>query len=355
MTDSKQEPKIIDGFDRIEFLVDGEWKQIPSQQMLEALVHFPKPDAPDPYNLEHYRQKFNLRNRQYDSEESKQILRGWSNLLINGYANHLNMSFCSQYLQEYKPKIKYITHPFEVDEDIVYFSVDGDKVVSINGESILPTDPNPNLIEDTAKILQWFVANNLSYEKYVYADVMTKYCYAILPMTTSRYTAISGKLEIAERKSILGIELEDDERSYLEKTELFVASLERRFSDFRNVFKEYKETHQQMSQDKNIRYILDNSLNESAKQIRKDKANKSRREKELEIEIKIVSQCIFCYKFHYQTTKKRTTKKGKSDNGKGGKGKTSLTRYCPDCEYYCHQWADDKYTPDRRGIPLSGW
>ena len=364
MTDSKQEPKIIDGFDRIEFLVDGEWKQIPSQQMLEALIHFPKTNAPDPYRLEHYRERFNLRIRRYDSEKNQQILRGWSNLLINGYANHLNMSFRSQYLQEYKPEIKYSTHAFEVDANKLYFSVDGNEVVSVDGKSILTTELSRNLIEGTAKIAQWFVDNKLSFEKYVYADVITKYCYAILPMTTSRYTAISGKLEIAERKSILDIELEDDEHSYLEKTELFVASLQKRFADFRSIFEEYKKTRQQVSQDKNIRYILDDSLNETAKQIRRDKANKSRIEKELGLKgIEVISQCVFCYKFHYQTTKKRVEKgekkkKGASDKEK--KGKTSLKRYCPKCESYNQLWVSDHRTPEREEyplskIPLNGW
>lgn len=305
MTDSTQEPKIIDRFVRIEFLVDGERKQIPSQQMLEALIYFPKSDAPDPYNIEGYRQRNDLRNRKYDSGENQLILMEYSNQLINDFD--------------------------------VY-----------------------SLSENVGEIIRWYERNNLSYHKYFYAELMCFYCHHILPPTTSRYTAISGNLEIEElnaqgdiqklvnakyesQNNIKKIDIEESEIQaviekypYYSKKVLFAESLERRFPEFCNAFPIYDEFRQQMLGDKEITNLLSRQRNDIAKQIRRDKTNKLRTEV-------VLSQCVFCYKFHLQKTSKEE------------RGKTALVRYCPECKKYNRQWEGNKNTPLRRRIPLNGW
>jgi hypothetical protein len=345
MTDLVREPKIIDGFDYLKFFIDSKWKKIPSQQMLEALVHFPNIDSPDPYRIEPYRQKFNLRNRQYDSKKNQKILRGWSNLLINGYANHWGLPYRLHHLLGYTSKIEYHTHTFEIDDNKIYCSIDRDKpCFNYSPHYFPPSKTSQANSKDIAKIIEWFLNNNLSYEKYVYAEIMGFYCFHILSPTTSRYTAISDNLEIAERKFLRGVSLTPQEHRVYEKRRIFFDSLKRRFPELQDIFPEYEELRQQLLQDDNTSNILNGHFNDARTQIRRDKANKPKIEKELGIKIEIVSQCIFCYKFHYQTTNKTEDSE-----------KTALVRYCPECKEYNRRWEGNKYTPARRNIPLNGW
>lgn len=294
-----QEPKIISGFDRIQFLINDAWVSVPSDTMLKELVYFPKEDL---YNLKKYRDE--VRTRNYDSSENQKLLRDWSNKLIFVLADRWGLLD-----KPIQPKMR-----FEYDIQSFFNKNTG---FILSDKHDLSSDPDRESLKRSTKIINW--CQDRSLDDYIYYEVLEIYCWQILKV---RFTA--DCIENPKKLEIIG------------------DSLRRRFSEFKAIYADYQIIEEEMDRDKNIQAVLIARLYAALKLNRKVKDNKRRIESALGIDMLVLSQCIFCQKFHTQTTKKAE------------KGKTALTRYCPECAGINRRWSSNKNTPNSK-TPLNGF
>jgi hypothetical protein len=269
MNHNETEIPIIDGYERLEYTVDGGRKaQIPSQKLLEELIRFPKidkryPDPSDPFNVDRYR----IRDRDEDLD-NQLLLQFRSNWLIN----EIDKSRYSP--SEYEKAIFSFCNEYSLCTESIYYRL---KLMAycrniLPSENVNP-DKNSILIRKFSRLDP--VANSLGDLTYD------------LEETLSQNTSVNA---------------------YQKKQVLLLESIRRRFSEFNeawgymNYLSSSSLYHKHFLNIHHKDLLIQNRSNER-KRKRRNNDRKSQPTKDSNNVIpdyRILTQCLFCNRFHLQ-------------------------------------------------------
>jgi hypothetical protein len=284
MSHSETEIPIISGYKRLEYVIDdGRTVKLPSHTLLQELVNFPKvdkryPDPSDPFNVDYYR----FRNREVDLD-NQLILQERSNWIVYSlYQQSLNLP------------------PFE---KALYFYCN---------------------------------RHNIDFESVLYRFKLISYCQKLLPGKSANpdknsklITAFSGMKPVPNNSNERIYDFEGSLKNseylkYLSKLDSSFESKRRRFSEFNDAYIYLENLARRPSFDDELhQIILEQGLlitqnNERQKKRRtkaRNKKNTGVDKDGMNLDYRILTQCLFCNRFHLQEPK------------------SALSRYClrPEC------------------------
>jgi hypothetical protein len=274
MNHNETEIPIIGGYERLEYTVDGGWMvQIPSQKLLEELIRFPKidnryPDPSDPFNVDYYR----IRDRDEDLN-NQLLLQSRSNWIVSSISREL-------------------------------------------------LSPSPL---DRA-IYSYCIKHDICFESVYYRLNLIKYCQKILPgagtnpdKNSKLITAFAGVKPESRSKEYRTYDFNDfteaalrnGKGKYFDKLDSSFKTRIRRFSEFREAVKFLDVLSARPSFDDELHEIILDQSRELNKNHRKRKQQRTKDRKSQKsqltkdsnntsLDYRILTQCLFCNRFHLQ-------------------------------------------------------
>lgn len=242
---------------------DESSRTVPSMNMISRLIYLPDDEPDDPYCLN----KFRIRPQVYDSR-SENYLRLLNNRIVE-----------------------------ELEDNRL----------------------NPNAF-DTA-LSQWCSKYGVNYEYVSYFQSVITYCRSILPISSTNEGANSQRIKaIRELLSFVGEGITTDaairkivsHQDDVEKSNKQNYYLARRFYEYGLAVKQIKGM------------MLNPAYFEmwDARLVEANRLNTDNRIAKKTLSVGILTQCMFCYRFHYQDTKSRN----------------KLSKYCPDHKNDFNNW-----------------
>ena len=262
-TTPDSEMPIIEGWTRNTYNLKGRVKRIPSDTILAEILRFPKEGSSDLYNLD----KFRLRESQKFSPINQVLLMAWSNMLVKILAD----------------------------------------------ESYLLTNSSKQTSAYHKAASEWCDKNVISYEEYNYYHDLDMYCWQILPAFSKANPDRQNEVNLASMQPDSMLQETLEKYPYFNKIYRVDESLRRRFSEYREITAAYKSIEEKMKEDELMKNIFQQREDAIFTRNRNWDAQGKDVLKDLGIENRIISQCNFCHKIHFQKSHNRVSRLCSSD------------------------------------------
>ena len=275
MNHSETEIRVISGYYKLAFLIDGLAMQIPSQKLLEELIRFPQdvkyyPDPSDPFNVDHYR----IRDRDEDLD-NQLLLQSRSNWIVGQLAEQIH-------------------NPSEFEKELFLWC------------------DNLGVSSGTAR----------------YYLTIIKYCQKILPGASTNpernSSLITTLIGLEPIESVDGeqqvydftvIRDRSGDTKYFDKTYLTIESRKRRFSEFREAI----DWLGSLGKTTVFHNVMSKAIHDEAREINKnhekkkkqrtdDRKSESTKDSNNTLDYRILTQCVFCNRFHLQEPKSKLSR-----------------------------------------------